>query len=275
MSKNPTIPLIALDLDGTLLHNDKQISEYTQSVLKKLSDLGHILVPTTGRNLSAIPEPVLRISGVRHAICSNGANLYEVPSRKLLHDTVIPAESVLELLEYLGQFPLFLYLHTSEGTIRSTGWRESGLAARFPFLNFEENNVPDLADYVMTHPVKVWKIGVFTLDAGTFTLLLENGSPCPAVSMLRTGDCNIELNSIYASKGNGLAALCDILHIPVTDVLAIGDNQNDISMLQLAGISVAMGNAEADVKAVADYIAKTNEEDGAAQFLAHYFNLSL
>ena len=270
MQKNPSIQLIALDLDGTLLHEDKHISEYTLRILQELSERGYQLVPTTGRSLTGIPESILKIPNVRYAICSNGANLCNVQTAELIRDTAIPIETALKIIDYLNNFPLYLYLHTNKGTIRSTGWAESGLASRFPHIHFEENNVPDLTSYLLTRPVKIWKIGIFTFDTATFTALLEHGSPCSSVSMVRTGECNIELNSILASKGNGLAALCDNLHIPMSEVLAIGDNQNDISMLQLSGVSVAMGNAQSDVKKAADYTTKTNEEDGAAYFLEQY-----
>ena len=80
----------------------------------------------------------------------------------------------------------------------------------------------------------------------------------------------IELNSIHASKGNALCTLCKKLGISMENVLAIGDNENDISMLQAAGISAAMENAEDDVKQAAKFVAGHNEEDGAAHFLEEW-----
>ncbi|MBS6956638.1 MAG: HAD hydrolase family protein [Enterocloster asparagiformis] len=95
----------------------------------------------------------------------------------------------------------------------------------------------------------------------------------PVLLDLRTGECSIEINSVSASKGNALQPLCTRLDIPMSSVLAMGDNQNDIEMLRLAGVSVAMGSAQDDVKSAALHIAGTNEEDGAAAFPEEYFGL--
>ena len=89
-------------------------------------------------------------------------------------------------------------------------------------------------------------------------------------AFLRAGDGIIELNSTNASKGNALYILCEKLGIQLENVLAIGDNENDISMLQAAGISAAMENAEDDVKQAAKFVAGNNEEDGAAHFLEEW-----
>ena len=91
------------------------------------------------------------------------------------------------------------------------------------------------------------KMGAHVLKDGLAQELLEKGSPIPGIVFLRTGDGIIELNSIHASKGNALCTLCKKLGISMENVLAIGDNENDISMLQAAGISAAMENAEDDV----------------------------
>ena len=111
------------------------------------------------------------------------------------------------------------------------------------------------------------------LDDVLFQDLLKKGSPTPSLSFLQTGDGIIELNSIHASKGTGLTALCRQLSIPMEQTLAIGDSQNDLSMLRAAGVSVAMGNALEAVRSVTDYQTVTNEEDGAARFLERFFQL--
>ena len=128
----------------------------------------------------------------------------------------------------------------------------------------------DLGAFLRTSGVKVMKMGAFVLKDGLAQELLEKGSPIPGIVFLRTGDGIIELNSVDASKGNALCTLCKKLGISMENVLAIGDNENDISMLQAAGISVAMENAEDDVKQAAKFVAGHNEEDGAAHFLEEW-----
>ena len=270
-NKKPTIYLVAVDMDGTLLHNDKSISDYTINVLRKIVEKGILLVPASGRPLNGMKAAVLNnVKGIKYAICSNGAMLMDVQKEKSISETGIPIEKALEALTYLEQFPVAVYVHTDRGTFRAEGWEKTGLSEKYPYIRFSEGNVKNLREFLRTSRVNVMKMGAFVLTDELAQKLLEKGSPIPGIAFLRTGDGIIELNSTNASKGNALYILCEKLGIQLENVLAIGDNENDISMLQAAGISVAMENAEDDVKQAAKFVAGHNEEDGAAHFLEEW-----
>lgn len=265
------IRLAALDLDGTLLHGDKTISDHTLTVLRRLMAEGVLVVPTTGRNLEGLQDNILQIPGISYAVCSNGAQVFRLPERKLLYEAAISLEDAVAAIRYLQTFPTFLYVHTEEGIFRTGNWRDTDLKKRFPFVRFWENNVDDLPGFLSDKQLPVIKIGVFVLDDQIFQMFLQKGSPLASLSQFRTGPCNLELNAVRASKAKGIEALCRHLDMPISQVLAIGDNQNDIPLLRTAGVSVAMGNGEEDVKAAAKFVTGTNEEDGAAEFLRRYF----
>lgn len=270
-NKKPTIYLVAVDMDGTLLHNDKSISDYTINVLRKIVEKGILLVPASGRPLNGMKAAVLNnVKGIKYAICSNGAMLMDVQKEKSISETGIPIEKALEALTYLEQFPVAVYVHTDRGTFRAEGWEKTGLSEKYPYIRFSEGNVKNLGEFLRTSGVNVMKMGAFVLTDKLAQKLLEKGSPIPGIAFLRTGDGIIELNSTNASKGNALYILCEKLGIQLENVLAIGDNENDISMLQAAGISAAMENAEDDVKQAAKFVAGNNEEDGAAHFLEEW-----
>ena len=270
-NKKPTIYLVAVDMDGTLLHNDKSISDYTINVLRKIVEKGILLVPASGRPLNGMKAAVLNnVKGIKYAICSNGAMLMDVQKEKSINETGIPTEKALKALAYLEQFPVAVYVHTDKGTFRAEGWEKTGLSEKYPYIRFSEGNVKNLGEFLRTSGVNVMKMGAFVLTDELAQKLLEKGSPIPGIAFLRTGDGIIELNSTNASKGNALYILCEKLGIQLENVLAIGDNENDISMLQAAGISAAMGNAEDDVKQAAKFVAGNNEEDGAAHFLEEW-----
>ena len=268
------IRLAALDLDGTLLHEDKTISDHTLSVLEKLTKDGILVEPATGRNLEGLRDNILRVPNISYAVCSNGAQVFRLSDQKLLYEAAIPLEDAVSVIRYLQIFPTFIYVHTEKGTFRSGNWRDTNLKKRFPFIRFEENNVADLPAFLSEKRLRVIKIGVFVLDDGIFRRLLEKESPIPSISQFRTGPCNLELNAAGASKAYGVEALCRHLNLAMSQVLAMGDNQNDISLLRAAGVSVAMGNSEEDVKAAAGFVTGTNEADGAAEFLGRYFSLT-
>ena len=270
-NKKPTIYLVAVDMDGTLLHNDKSISDYTINVLRKIVEKGILLVPASGRPLNGMKAAVLNnVKGIKYAICSNGAMLMDVQKEKSISETGIPTEKALEALTYLEQFPVAVYVHTDRGTFRAEGWEKTGLSEKYPYIRFSEGNVKNLREFLRTSRVTVMKMGAFALTDELAQKLLEKGSPIPGIAFLRAGDGIIELNSTNASKGNALYILCEKLGIQLENVLAIGDNENDISMLQAAGISAAMRNAEDDVKQAAKFVAGNNEEDGAAHFLEEW-----
>ena len=270
-NKKPTIYLVAVDMDGTLLHNDKSISDYTINVLRKIVEKGILLVPASGRPLNGMKAAVLNnVKGIKYAICSNGAMLMDVQKEKSISETGIPIEKALEALTYLEQFPVAVYVHTDRGTFRAEGWEKTGLSEKYPYIRFSEGNVKNLREFLRTSRVNVMKMGAYILTDNLEQKLLETGSPIPGIAFLRSGDGIIELNSTNASKGNALCILCEKLGIQLENVLAIGDNENDISMLQAAGISAAMENAEDDVKQAAKFVAGNNEEDGAAHFLEEW-----
>ena len=270
-NKKPTIYLVAVDMDGTLLHNDKSISDYTINVLRKIVEKGILLVPASGRPLNGMKAAVLNnVKGIKYAICSNGAMLMDVQKEKSISETGIPIEKALEALTYLEQFPVAVYVHTDRGTFRAEGWEKTGLSEKYPYIRFSEGTVKNLGEFLRTSGVNVMKMGAYILTDELAQKLLEKGSPIPGIAFLRSGDGIIELNSTNASKGNALCILCEKLGIQLENVLAIGDNENDISMLQAAGISAAMENAEDDVKQAAKFVAGNNEEDGAAHFLEEW-----
>ena len=270
-NKKPTIYLVAVDMDGTLLHNDKSISDYTINVLRKIVEKGILLVPASGRPLNGMKAAVLNnVKGIKYAICSNGAMLMDVQKEKSISETGIPIEKALEALTYLEQFPVAVYVHTDRGAFRAEGWEKTGLSEKYPYIRFSEGNVKNLREFLRTSRVNVMKMGAYILTDNLAQKLLEKGSPIPGIAFLRSGDGIIELNSTNASKGNALCILCEKLGIQLENVLAIGDNENDISMLQAAGISAAMENAEDDVKQAAKFVAGNNEEDGAAHFLEEW-----
>ena len=270
-NKKPTIYLVAVDMDGTLLHNDKSISDYTINVLRKIVEKGILLVPASGRPLNGMKAAVLNnVKGIKYAICSNGAMLMDVQKEKSISETGIPIEKALEALTYLEQFPVAVYVHTDRGTFRAEGWEKTGLSEKYPYIRFSEGNVKNLREFLRTSRVNVMKMGAYILTDNLAQKLLEKGSPIPGIAFLRSGDGIIELNSTNASKGNALCILCEKLGIQLENVLAIGDNENDISMLPAAGISAAMENAEDDVKQAAKFVAGNNEEDGAAHFLEEW-----
>lgn len=118
MKNTQHIKLVAVDMDGTLLHENKTISDFSLSVIGKLIQNGVIVVPTTGRHVPGISDTILRVPGIRYAVCGNGSLLVDVVNCKNLGCWPIPMQSAREILQYLKQYPLFYYAHTDKGVFR-------------------------------------------------------------------------------------------------------------------------------------------------------------
>ncbi len=270
---HPTIRLAALDMDGTLLRKDSSISPYTLSVIRRLIEKGITVVPASGRNFEVLPGELLALPGIRYGVCANGANVLELPGGTHLYDFPVPLADARTIITFVTQEPLFLYIFSNCGIWHSGNWTEIGMDQLYPGFTFQPSLPEDLETFLSRDALTIDKIGIFLPDEAAYRRIEQAGSPAASVTMARAGWLTIEFNSVHATKGNGVRRLCERLGIPVSQVIAIGDNQNDIPMLRMVGVSVAMGNAEDDVKAEANFIARTNEEDGAALFLEEYFDL--
>jgi len=271
------IRLIATDLDGTLVNPAKQITERTMQALQAAADAGIHIVPTTGRLFHVIPE-VLRKSGfVRYGICMNGGQVYDAQVDSVLHRDEIPLEEALQVYEWLERYPVAYdcYVNDSARMERSTlenlGDYIRGDSYGLALAKSFRTPVDGFREHILKLGVPLQKMQVFTSDQELrMSILRELQQAFPSLSVTWSLPYNIEINTATAVKGNALRKLCSHLGIPMEEVAAFGDGTNDITMLQAAGVSVAMANAVLEVKAAARYETASNAEDGVAQFIETY-----
>lgn len=268
------IKLIALDLDGTLLTTEKKLTNHTKEVLEQALSQGIHVVPATGRPFCGIPKEILALDGIRYIIAANGSSVYDLKEQKLLHEACMDKESVLDMVKEMKSVSVapevFIdgFGYCEEQTLKrnityaaNDGIREYFKTTRKPVKN--------LVDFLETTTGKIQKVAVIFRPLADGTLegkkevleLLQKYDSITAVSGI---PINIEVTSKEATKGNGIRFLASYLGISIDEVMACGDSGNDKEMLLAAGMGVAMGNATDEVKEVADYITKSNEEDGAA-----------
>lgn len=270
---NTEIKLIATDLDGTLLRDDHlTLSPANREALTHAADAGIEVVIATGRSLAAVAPQVLELPFLHYFITCNGSITTDREGH-ILRAAPLPLPTTLEILDYLGGMKeLVVQLYADQKMyITRTDWERrevihlpafhlkvlfsddesvvESLAerARRPHSHVEKINLPYLLPKQKSE-IKAW-------------LAQRYGDRVRAVS---TMECNLELTDREGSKGAALAALCQMLNIPTAQVMALGDADNDIGMLQTAGIGVAMSNAIPEVQAAADWITLSNEEDGVA-----------
>lgn len=268
--------IIVLDLDGTLLNSEKQISPANYAALQKAAAGGVHIVPSTGRFYEGMPQVVRTLPFVRYVITINGAEILDTAENRVLHRAEMPVSEALEVFAYLDDLPVVY-----DCFVDGWGWMARAhyekvadyIAAprTLEMVRRLRTPVEDLKAWVSEKGMGVQKIQMFFADmqsrSGAFSLLSGRFPHLIVTSSIAN---NIELNAKNANKGDALRFLCRQFNVDISDTMAFGDGDNDIPMLRAAGTGVAMQNAEAQVKAAADYITRTNDEDGVALALNEY-----
>lgn len=263
------IRLIALDLDGTLLNSRKCISAGNLQVLFLCAQKGIQVVPATGRTLCGIPEEIRQIPGVRYAVTTNGAVIEDMEQGKAIYTKMLSWELALELLKLVDSYPLMYDPYIERRGITEPRFYEHlseyGLTPELQEMVLQTRDLhPNIIEFVEKSRKPAEKINLFFAsrkERADMRALLEKRNDIVTTSSISN---NLEINAPGANKGEALLWLASHLGIKKEQVMAIGDGENDLTMIRLAGTGVAMKNGNADLLAAADYITENNDEDGVA-----------
>ena len=265
------IRMIALDLDGTLLNSAKELTLRARAALERAAAAGIAVVPSTGRFYRGIPEQVRSLPFLRCAITINGAQVLSLPEEKSVYEALIPLDRALALLEYLDTLPVMYSTYIDDWGCVSAPMRERAedyidYPPSLEMLRGLHKVVPDLKAYLKERGKGVQKLQLFTRDL-SFRDKLLSALPkrFPDFQITNAMPNNVEFNAPRANKGDALAALAEAAGLKTENVMAFGDGLNDISMLQAAGLGVAMENAAPAAKAAADCVAASCDADGVAE----------
>lgn len=280
MELNKKIKLLAFDLDGTVLHNDKTLSPRFKTVIAKLIEKKIILVPITGRPFYLLPEEITAYKEyIEIAALANGADIRNLKTGKILHSNYIHKSNALEIEEYIEAQNIPIMFHTTHGmfltekTVKNgIKLTESDAVFSYMFNNFtlkRGQQIKNLSVMYDTPDFEVVKIDLPKLLPNQIKLIEEIFSE-KEYTYVWASDHSIEITMKGASKGNGLKFACEHYGISLENAMAMGDTGNDVPMLEAAGFSVAMGNALDFVKEAADVVTDTNENDGAAIAIEKY-----
>ena len=274
------IRMVGLDLDGTLLNSQKQLTAHTCSVLARAARQGIVVVPATGRPRVGLPEALLTIPGIRYAVVTNGAAVCDLRSGKRLYTNCMPLEDAVEILRRTRPMEV-----VQGAFIGDWGYMESVDRARIreldlvramqDYLIASRKVVEDLPAYVEARGEAPEKIVInFLKDAEGNARFrqetLEIVRHYSGVSFVSGGIGNIEIIRKGAGKGSALLKLGELLGIEASEIMAVGDSENDLDMIRKAGLGVAMANSEEILFRCADVRTGSNDEDGAAAAVERY-----
>ncbi|HEU4798569.1 MAG TPA: Cof-type HAD-IIB family hydrolase [bacterium] len=258
--------MIVADIDGTLVTGDRQITPGVREAVRAVQAQGVRVCLATGRMwLSA--EPYFRRLGADPpAILYNGGLVFDFTTQTVLRQVHLDydqARAVLETLRAIPEVQPHLYVdnrvYTGQANAITDRYR------RKDGLQVEE--VGDLVAFLPRNPMKILIIGArpdLERAAGLIRRL-----PMP-INLVFSEETYMEIIPIGSSKGVALQFVAQHLRIPLGAVIAVGDNLNDLEMIQLAGLGVAMGNAPDELKAHADFVTATNEQEGLRHVIERF-----
>ena len=267
--------IIALDLDGTLLNSRKELSRVNLQVLEKAAAKGFVIVPTTGRFYGGMPACIKAMPFVEYAITINGAQVQDLAEQKTVYQAELPCEQAVSIMEWLDKFPVIYDCYMDNDAFMTASQKEKidetiedeHYRSMFHRLR---RPVPELKEYIKGRS-GVQKIQFFTKDADLRLHLLEElPKVFKDIAVSSSSSQNVEINQIKATKGLALVALADYLGVDKAHTIAMGDGLNDISMLEMAGIGVAMANGCYEALEASDWVTSHCDGDGVAVAIEKY-----
>ena len=258
------------DLDGTFVTSRKTISPASWRALDAVAQAGLEFVPCTGRPLSGLEPELLAHPAVRHAVYANGAGILDARTGEVIHRECLGRERALKMYEPAKDrdvtFDIF-----ADGRSYATRDHYDRLSEFLPDPNMCEGirrsrtpvdkTVPQILDEVD----EVERVSMYWKDPADRDVLWPAAEALGHVSVVRSYAMNIEVSDADATKGRALEWLCEHLGIPVEESVGFGDSLNDISMIEAAGLGVAMANGDREAREAARLIAPANDDDGVAE----------
>ena len=272
MEQTKQIPFraIALDLDGTLTNHDKVVTPRTRQALLKAQELGTVIILASGRPTYGI-VPVAECLELEkrggYILSYNGGNIVNAKTGEKLFSQFLP-DAVIPIL----------YKYAKEKNHALLGYAGNEIITEMPDDQYvkEESRinkmnirkVDNLLDALEPHPTKLLMTGdptdMIKAEEELVEILGEK------MDIFRSAPFFLELVPKGIDKAQSLLRLLSKINLTPADLMAFGDGYNDLSMLKLAGVGVAMANAAPEVRADADYVTLSNEEDGVAAALLHF-----
>ncbi|GFP74374.1 Cof-type HAD-IIB family hydrolase [Clostridium fungisolvens] len=270
--------LVCIDMDGTLLNSRKKISNYNKEMLKKAHDMGVHIVITTGRifnnaihysNLLGVKSPV---------IATNGAVIREKDKGIVIYKNALNTETCLRLLDSVGKYGIKMHFYTTDSIFVSS--RVQGTALKLYMSYPLPKDLRLTIKYIgkrkewekvfKEHADEFVKCIVFSPNKNTLKNFRKELDAMNDVSVTSSGAFNIEILNKDVTKGRAVEVLAAYYGIKREEIMCIGDNENDMPMIEYAGMGVAMGNGIKELKDIADYITDTNDNDGVGKAIEKF-----
>lgn len=272
--ENKMYKIIFCDLDGTLLDDNRNVSDINKNAINKAIEKGCKFVICSGRSNMSIDyfNKIFNFDKIKnYAVAFNGAYIYETNTKKKLVEHLVPSTCAIKAINMCRKFNVDIMVYKNEmlyfdaPTIRTDTYAKRNMVNTTIVNNLIE---------VSSEPVsKVIIIGdneeLKKVENKVMSTNIKN-----EMTTFFSADILYEFNPIGIDKGTGLKELSEILNVNIKETIAIGDNYNDLSMIKAAGLGVCCINGEDGVKKFADYVTITDNNEGAVAEVINKFILN-
>lgn len=270
----PAYKMIALDMDGTLLTSDKRISPRTAKALRRAAEAGYIVVLSTGRTASELIDYRAEMDGVvRYGSLLSGGVVRDMERGEAIYRQTIPVELVHRVVEQGLAENAMVQILTSEVAVMTR--RD---VARMPEIGqgvYQDmalrlgHLVDDISSYADAHADEACKINLHHVSQESLAATLHALEGLP-LQLAKGEAVSVEVTPRGVTKALGLKWLCDHLGIGLEETIVVGDGDNDLEVLEVAGLAVAMGNAVPKAMELADAVVADNDHDGIAEVVERW-----
>ncbi|APQ72915.1 HAD family phosphatase [Clostridium botulinum] len=268
--------LIALDMDGTLLNDEKKITEKTLSYIKEAKEKGIKVVISSGRVPGGLKFYEKTIAKEEPMICANGALILN-DKKETIYNEGINKNTLLNIIDVLRKYK-DTYYHFYHDNIMCTEKFDYSTKKFYEFnknierkYRIEIRIITDSKEYIKHRSSEITKIVVVDNDLKYLNRIQKEIEDNLRVSVTKSHISNIEICNFGISKGIALEKLVNYYSIPIEKCIAVGNDENDISMIKKAGLGVFMKNTREELKKYADYITyMDNNNDGIAEVIEKF-----
>jgi len=268
-----SVRLIAVDMDGTLLTTDQRITENTQKAIRRAKDKGIEFILGTGRSTSECQMFYPQLD-LNYSIFANGAYVENIKTGEELFRKALSLEDAKKIYDIYDQYETVMF-------IQADHWvhaRENFPSYCMKFPEYREGQAPidlpyiyerDMRSFLENRIADIEKFHVSFMSHEAAAEAYDRLSVMP-YKVVWCGPYVVEVTNPDADKGESLRLLAEKLGVRREEVMAMGDSDNDSSMVEYAGISIAMGNASECLKSKATYVVPSNNEEGVAYAIERY-----
>ncbi len=264
--------LIAFDMDGTLLDSKKQVRPDSLLSIKKAVKNNKLVALSTGRSIPELTDSLAILKDVQYVISASGALVFDAFTGNVIYKCPMEEEIVKTIFKRIKKYDVMVHIHSDVSLVQKDKVEKMecyNMAHYKPMFENITVKVDELADYIEKNHSTVYKFNIYCKSEEDRAFFMDLLKDLP-IEMVYSEHTSLECSQKGVSKGEGLVKLCNYLNIQLEQSIAVGDADNDIAILKTAGLAVAMGNANSNVKHIAHVVVADNDSGGCSQAIEQF-----